>query len=152
MANFCAKCGATLVPGARFCAECGAPAAEPTGQGSSGPTDPGGAGPDVGGLPQNIAAALCYIPVIGIAFLFIDPYRGDAAIRFHAWQSIFFTILWVAIRVSFRVLGFGFGAVNGVIWLAFFVVWIVLLVKAYGGEKWKLPVIGDLAEQQAAKG
>ena len=101
---------------------------------------------------SNVAAALSYLPVIGIAFLFIDPYRRDPIVRFHAWQMIFLFLLWIAIRVSFGILGFNVNLIRGLLWLAFVGVWIVLMVKAYGGEKWKLPVIGDLAEQQAAKG
>src|SRR5437660_5840704 len=99
MANFCAKCGANMVGGARFCPECGAPAAEPTGQqaaGAGGAAPAGGSGPGLqaGGLTQNVACLLCYVLtfITGIIFLVLEPYRRDPVIKFHAWQAIFFGI------------------------------------------------------------
>ena len=168
MANFCAKCGASLVPGARFCAECGAAAGEPTGRedtgAGSGAAPAGGAGGiDVGGLTQNMASLLCYplLFISGIAFLVLEPYRRDPMVRFHAWQVILFSVALIVIAIGFGILRFIFGfiyldrLISLVSWLVrvgLIGAWILMAVKAYGGEKWKLPIIGDLAEQQAAKG
>jgi uncharacterized membrane protein len=171
MANFCAKCGAGLTAGSRFCPECGAPAAEPTGQtvppgtptGSGTPPPATGAtGSTAEGLTPNLAALLCYVGlfVTGIVFLVLEPHNRNPDVKFHAWQSIFFNIAIIALSVTLEILlrvfafmhlGFLIVAVGWLIRLAFLALWMLLMAKAYGGERWKLPLIGELAEKQAAK-
>jgi len=97
-------------------------------------------------LDQNVAGLLCYLGTVitGIIFLIIE--KKNKFVRFHAMQSIcFFVAIWV---VTF-VLGFipflGW-ALSGLISLAGIIGWIVLMVKAYNNEYFKLPVIGNLAE------
>ena len=41
------------------------------------------------------------------------------------------------------------GILSVLVWLGSLVLWIVLMIKAYNGHRWKLPVIGDLSEKQA---
>lgn len=108
------------------------------------------------GLTSNIIGALCYLvsPITAIIFLVIDPYNKDRFVRFHAWQSIFFAVAWVALKIAIGILWFILprflvGMLSGVVGLAFFVGWIWLMVQAYQNKREKLPVIGDLAEQQA---
>ena len=173
MANFCAKCGAAMVAGAKFCPECGAPAAEPTGQRPAGAPPPpppaaaGGAPAPAGaaagtGLTPAVARFMCYLFgfITGLVFLNMDPHKNDPEVKFHAWQSIFFNIFMVAIWIVQWILAMIFFAIHlwfliSIIWwlvaLGFLAVWILLMVKAYNGERFKLPIIGDLAEQQAAK-
>ena len=93
----------------------------------------------------------------------LEPYNRNKTIRFHAFQSIFFFAAWVAISIVFAVfggilasaglLGLGFAALWGLFHLAIgiglFVIWIMLMVKAYQNQKWVLPIIGPLAEKQA---
>jgi uncharacterized membrane protein len=102
---------------------------------------------------------LCYITVItAIIFLLIEPYNKNPFVRFHAWKSIFFSLASIIVGVGLGILG-RFSSVLALmllpfdllINLAFFILWIMCLVKAYGNEKFKLPIIGDMAEQQAAK-
>ena len=102
------------------------------------------------GLQENVAGLLCYVAgwVTGIIFLILE--KENKFIRFHAWQSIFvfgaFTV--VSIVLSFiPVIGWVVGWLLGIV---AFVLWIVLMVKAYGGAKYKLPISGDLAEKQVA--
>src|SRR5690625_209800 len=97
-------------------------------------------------LDQNVAGLLCYLGTVitGIIFLIIE--KKNKFVRFHAMQSIcFFVAIWV---VTF-VLGFipflGW-ALSGLISLAGIIGWIVLMVIAYNNEYYKLPVIGNLAE------
>ena len=109
-----------------------------------------------GGLSPNIVGALCYIVILGIIFLIIDPYNKDRFIRFHAWQSIFFFVAWVGVRIVLGVLsialgdilGFLVSAISMLVGLGFFVGWIWLIYQAYQGKMTKLPVIGDFAMQQ----
>jgi len=108
------------------------------------------------GLSDNAASGLAYVTFIpAIVFLVTAPYNQSAKVRFHSWQSIFLFIACVAVDIAlsilFRVLFFGFLAL--LLWplvgLAFFTVWILVMVKAFNGQRMKLPLIGDLAEKQA---
>ena len=90
--------------------------------------------------------ALAYVTVIpAIIFLIIDPYKGNPFIRFHSFQSIFFCIAsFILGTVAWSVPGFlGFFVNIGLIAL-----WIILLIKAFQGQQFKLPVIGDFAQKQ----
>ena len=141
---FCKNCGAEV--DGRYCAKCGA-AVESAPEPISPPVEP--AAP---GMPENTAAALCYIPgfIVPIIFLVLDPYRRNKLIRFHAFQSIFLNaamlILWYAFT-SF--LPIAIYRLIGLLDLAFVVLWIYMLVQTYQGRKILLPVIGDLAAKQA---
>ncbi len=111
------------------------------------------------GLSENAASGLAYVTFIpAIVFLVTPPYNQSPNIRFHSWQSIFLTIAYVVVDVALMVLvrlPF-FGFMTLLLWplvgLAFLIIWILLLIKAFNGQRFKLPVIGDLAEKQAAGG
>ncbi len=88
--------------------------------------------------------------------MLVDPYNKSSYIRFHAWQCIFMAIAWFVIDVAvmifgsflsfFRLLTFG---LYPLISLAMLILWIMVLIKAFNGERFKLPIIGDLAAKQA---
>ena len=108
------------------------------------------------GLSDNAAGGLAYVTIIpAIIFLVIAPYNRNSYVRFHAWQSIFFTVACIVIDIAVGVvarLPF-IGLMTLFIWplvgLLFLIIWIILLIKAFNGERFKLPFIGDLAEKQA---
>lgn len=129
---------------------------------ASGPsTVPGPAGPSTTGLDPNLAAALAYLagPLSGVLLLMAE--RSSADVRFHAWQSIIalgalwvlgfflyvlaFTALFVS-AAGFRVLLW----LAALVWAGWIVLWVICLVKAYQGQRFKLPLAGDLAERKAA--
>ena len=158
---FCTACGAPLNETAAFCSSCGAAvkreAAAAAGPAAGGPADPGSAGAAPGGnqpaaatpaISQNLAAMLCYIFFAAIVFLLVEPYNRNRFIRFHAFQSILFTIAWVVLHGVIVIPYLGF-ALWPILELAFLIGWIVLLIKAYQGVMFKLPVIGEFAEQHA---
>jgi uncharacterized membrane protein len=108
------------------------------------------------GLTDNAAGGLAYVTIIpAIVFLAIAPYNRNSFVRFHAWQSIFFTVACIAIDIALMVVGRlpFLGFMTLFLWplvgLAFLIVWIIVLIKAFNGERYKLPIIGDLAEKQA---
>ena len=150
---FCPNCG-TAVEG-RFCAKCGTS----MDGGVPAPVQPAVSG---GGMADNVASTVCYVGFIltGILFLVLEPYNKNRVIRFHAFQSIFLSVAWVAFWIVLQVL-FGvlfaisyrltliLAPVSMIISLAVFVLWIYLLIKTYQGGKIVLPVIGALAEKQA---
>jgi uncharacterized membrane protein len=102
------------------------------------------------GLDANVAGALAYAMgwVTGIAFLLAE--RENQFVRFHALQStITFGALSVAWMVSLSIPFFGWFMAFVVIPPLSIVLWLFLMFKAYQGERYKLPVVGDMAEQRA---
>lgn len=100
------------------------------------------------GLPENTAGMLCYLLgwITGILFLLIEP--DNRFVRFHAWQSLItFGGLTLVSTIAPVVPGLGPLLVS-LLSVAGIALWIVLLVKAFQGERFKLPVVGDYAEQQ----
>lgn len=100
------------------------------------------------GLEQNVAGLLCYVLgwVTGIIFLILE--KENQFVRFHAVQSIvvFGALTVVSIILSFiPVIGWILGYLIGILG---FILWIVLMFKAYKGEKYKLLWAGDFAEKQ----
>jgi uncharacterized membrane protein len=101
------------------------------------------------GLDQNVAGLLCYLVgwVTGIIFLVLE--KDNKFVKFHAIQSIivFGSITIVGIIFSFipSIIG---GILSWLLWALGFILWIILMVKAYRGEKYKLPVAGAIAEKQ----
>lgn len=115
-------------------------------------------------MTNNVAAMLCYSLgfITGIIFLVVEPYKNIRFVRFHAFQSIFYSLacsvfLWIFrimfLSVFLRGGGLGLFGMWGLLYsfirLMMFVCWLFLMVKAYGNEEFKLPIIGDLATQQA---
>jgi uncharacterized membrane protein len=109
------------------------------------------------GLSENAAGGLAYITIIpAIIFLIIEPYNKSSYIRFHSWQCIFMAIAWIVADVVIGILGrimsfmglLAFG-LYPLVALAMLILWIMVLIKAFNGERFKLPVIGDLADKQA---
>lgn len=98
------------------------------------------------GLPKNTAAALSYVLgwLTGIVFLLIEK---DPFVRFHAMQSIItFGILTILAFVP--IIGW---ILSPLVMIVGFILWLVLIYKAYQGEEFRLPVIGDFAKKQLGK-
>lgn len=105
------------------------------------------------GLDPKVAALLAWLlfPVSSLIFVLIE--KEDKFVRFHAYQSL---LVWIAVFIAYiissalTVLLIGLLLVP-LVGLASLVIWILGMVKAYQGEMWKLPVIGDMAEEWANK-
>ena len=167
-ANFCRSCGSPMTtpgynppppppPGQGY-----APPPPPPGPGYQPPPPPGYYPPPPGygqqadtGLQQNIAGLLCYALgwLTGLVFLFIDK---RPFVRFHAMQSILvfggihvlhLVLTWVLFP-ALRLWSLLF-AISGLISLASLVLWILLMVKAYQNQWYKLPFVGDIALQKS---
>ena len=101
------------------------------------------------GLDENLAAALTYAFgwLTGVLFLVIEP--ANKVVRFHAWQSLFafggLSVAWIFF-LSIPFLGWIFA------WLVIFplsvVLWLWMMFKAYQGDRYKLPYVGDIASQR----
>lgn len=150
---FCSSCGAD-VGSAAFCPKCGAA------QGATPAAASAGSAPVSGteGMAENIAGLLCYVVgwVTGIIFLLIDK---RPFVKFHAAQSIVvfggLTVLRIGLGIMTGFGGiFGWGvwaAVSMLIGLVTLILWVLLMVKAYQHELFKLPIAAGIAESIAGK-
>jgi uncharacterized membrane protein len=106
--------------------------------------------PAQSGLSDNAAGALAYVTFIpAIIFLIVEPYNKNSYIRFHAWQSIFLGIAAFAVHIVLMMIPILGWILIPFVGLAFLVIWIIVLIKALNGQRFKLPFLGDLAEKQA---
>jgi len=152
---FCSNCG-TEVAGAAFCPKCGQ---AQTGEAVVAHTAPN----TQPGMAENVAGLLCYLLgwLTGIIFFLIDK---RPFVRFHAAQSIVvfggLHILNIAVGIIFgagMMMSRGFGAFGlgaalyGLISLVALVLWVVLMVKAYQGQKFEVPVAAGIAKSFAGK-
>ena len=119
--------------------------------------------PSSTGLDPNLAAALAYLagPFSGALILLVE--RANGYVRFHAWQSIFALGGLGLLSVATLILSFAtllvspllftvmyrFSEIVAIVWL---VAWIVLLIKAFSGARWELPIAGKYAARLAARG
>ena len=119
------------------------------------------------GLSDNAAGAIAYLTFVpAIVFLVLPPYNTSPYVRFHAWQSIFLNVAAFAIYVVLAILSVfvatmipfgnfgGFGLwylVVAAVRLTLFIFWLICVLKAVNGGKFKLPVIGAISEQMANK-
>jgi uncharacterized membrane protein len=172
--SFCQTCGASLPDGSPACTTCGAsqgvaassaaPGAIPGAIPGSIPAPMPAAAPVAGaGLTPNVAGALAYLLglITGILFLVIDPFKADRFVRFHAFQSIFFNVAWIAFWIVWTIVGLTLSAishglffiiqlpVNLLVTVGGFCLWGYLMYSAYQGKTFKLPIIGPLAAKQA---
>lgn len=101
------------------------------------------------GMSENLAALLSYVLgfITGIIFFVIE--KQSRFVKFHAMQSIL-------VSAALMVLSFVLGFIPFIGWIALillgpvsFVLWVLLMVKAYKYVWFKLPVVGDIAEKQA---
>jgi uncharacterized membrane protein len=169
----CGSCGKEVGAGTAFCPACGAPVVS-----GAGPEVAGGSGTAAAAMPAvdsaaaarplatNVAGALAYLAgfITGIIFLVVDPYKNNSFIRFHAFQSIFFNVAWIALWIGWSIVSailtpitggiFGLVAIPVILLMALtgFCVWAFLMYQAYQQKLFRLPLIGKFAAQQAGVG
>lgn len=124
--------------------------------------EPAEAVPANTGIAPNMAGALSYFlgALTGVLFLILD--RDRPFVRFHAMQSIVLSVAWVGLWIVFSVLSMILGAVPVLGWLiglllsialgiGGFVLWLYLMYRAYSGDEWEMPVVGEYARRFAAE-
>lgn len=146
-------------------------------QNSNAPGDspPPASSSPLGGMDPKIAAAISYIWIVGVIFFILE--KENKFVRFHALQSILFgvanSVVMILLGILAFVLTFVFGIggamvggamqslvslLIGLVWLLFWVIGLLMFaglifaaVKAYQGKKFKLPIIGNIAENMVNK-
>ena len=144
---FCSECGTQVADGVQFCTSCGKP---------MGARPAAAAAAPAGGLADNVAGLLAYLTIIpAIIFLVIEPFNRNRFVRFHAFQCLFIAATGFVLGIGLSILGF-IPVVNlmvlflaPIIWIGILIMIILCMVRAYQGQKFKLPIIGDMAEKQA---
>lgn len=148
---FCSKCGSEVATGAGFCPKCG--------EAQSGGAVVQTTQSAQSGMSENVAGFLCYLFgwVTGLIFFLIDK---RPFVRFHAAQSIVvfggLHVLNIVVGIFFFRAGFmgmagagafGIGsALFSLISLAAFVLWVLLMVKAYQHQKFEVPIAAGIAK------
>jgi uncharacterized membrane protein len=151
---FCGKCGSQVAEGAPFCPQCGAQVGAGAGVPPPAPVVVAPAG--TSGLQENVAGLLCYVLgwLTGIIFLLIDK---RPFVRFHAAQSIVvfgaLTLVHWILSIAFLGSGFvGFGLwfmIVRLVDLVSLILWIVLMVMAYQGKTFEVPIAAPIAKNIA---
>jgi uncharacterized membrane protein len=102
------------------------------------------------GIDENIEGLLCYVLgwITGIVFLILE--KENRFVRFHAIQSM---ATFLVLTVAMMIIGLIpiIGLLSILIWILSLILWVVLMFKAFKGEMYKLPVVGDFAENQLNK-
>jgi uncharacterized membrane protein len=111
------------------------------------------------GLDANIAAALSYLfgLISGIVFFVVE--NDSRFVKFHALQSMMVSVAVMAVYIGYTIVfmilwrlpivGWMLGNLGfALLMLVFLALWIYCMVKAFNGERFKLPYLGELAEQQ----
>ena len=113
------------------------------------------------GLSPRVAAVLAYLagPFSGVLVLLAE--RTSGLVRFHAWQSVLglgalgvlvvllLGLAFASLMVSARAF-FVLYLVGGLVWVSWVVCWVLCMVQAFNGRRWKLPIAGDYAERFSA--
>ncbi len=103
----------------------------------------------VGSMDENVAGALAYLVIIAIIWLVLEPYNKNRFVRFHSIQAIALAVVSMGISIVLGMIPILGWIVLLFFPFAMFLVWVMCLVKAFQHEMFKLPILGDFAEQQA---
>jgi len=98
------------------------------------------------GIEENFEAVLCYLFfwVTGLIFYFVED--KNKFIRFHALQSI---LVFLPLMIFAGIFWFVFVWIGWLFWGLVLVMWLILMIKAYQMQKFKLPIVGDIAEKNS---
>ncbi len=118
------------------------------------------------GLDANVGAMLCYLPICGISLIYsiivLVTEKTNKTVRFHAFQSLLITAVYVVLIVGVAIVGTGLVAATGsgilgllvsllyaVVIIGFLAIMIIGCVKGFQNSGYKLPVVGDMADKWA---
>jgi uncharacterized membrane protein len=114
------------------------------------------------GLSANVAGALSYLLgfITGIVFLVLE--KQNKFVRFHAAQSIAVSVALVVLSIALSILSgvLAFIPILGwivalllsvVLGFGSFILWLVLMFKAFGGHEWEVPFAGQWARRIAGQ-
>ena len=110
------------------------------------------------GLAPNVAGALAYVlgPITGIAFYILE--KNNRFVRFHAAQSITVSVLLIGLSIALSILSTVLAFIPILGWIVAillslglallgFVLWLLLMWKAFSGIEWEVPIAGKFARK-----
>jgi uncharacterized membrane protein len=112
------------------------------------------------GISDNAASAISYFTFIpAIVFLLLPPYKESSYVRFHAWQSVLLCITTFVVDIilgSIALLSLFLGTLAlsytlRIISLFWLILWLVCVIQAMNGKKFRIPMLGSIAEKLAMK-
>ena len=112
------------------------------------------------GISDNAAAAISYFTFFpAIVFLLVPPYKDSSFVRFHAWQSVLLSIAASVVDIilgMIALLTLFLGTVTlaytfRIVSLLWLVLWLVCVIEAMNGKRFKIPLLGSVAEKLAMK-
>ena len=114
------------------------------------------------GLAPHVAGALAYVlgPITGVIFLMIE--RENRFVRFHAAQSITVGVVTIALYIALSILSTALAFIPILGWIvallltlgigfASFVLWLMLMWRAFNGSEWETPIAGSLARKMVPR-
>lgn len=113
-----------------------------------------------GEMNENTICGLAYLTFIpAIIFLVSAPYNQKPIIKFHAWQEIGLSAVWLGLwilHIIFTMLtvfilpiAFLVHIVFFLLWLGLFIIWLIAMINAFQGKRFNIPVIAGFAAKQA---
>ncbi len=157
--SYCSQCGAR-VTGARYCGQCGARV-----ESARAWTSQQGRSRTLGeGFKENELGALAYLtPIPALGLLIFEPYRRNRFIRFHSYQCLFLTlaaivlsailslgaILLSVLAAIFSILGFLGGLLSAASHFVLLGMWAFAAYRAWRGDEYRLPLVGEMAARHA---
>lgn len=103
------------------------------------------------GLDPKVAGLLCYLGVFVTGIIFLAIEKQSRFVKFHAMQSIVTFAALFVLNIVFQFIPFIGWLLSLILSPVSFILWIALMLLALQGKTYKLPIIGDWAEQQANK-
>lgn len=112
------------------------------------------------GLSENAAGTIAYFTFIpAIVLLLVSPYKDSNSIRFHAWQSVLLSITAFLSEIVFGIVAFLFIFTNRptpifvwrILWVIWLVIWLACVLRALNGRRFKIPLLGNIAEKLSMK-
>lgn len=158
---FCSSCGSNVRNHDAYCGKCGSP--QPvSGRPAAGDSPRRAAGDFLGNIQPRTASMLCYIPLVGwlaaIVVLASARFRDDIRVRFDAFQGLYLFVAWLIVdSVLSPILRWPHAGPNvyrvipAMMKAVVFGAWLFMIIKASQNERFKLPILGELAEKSVTE-
>jgi uncharacterized membrane protein len=112
------------------------------------------------GISEKTAGTIAYFTFIpAIILLLVSPYKNSDSVRFHAWQSVLLNIAGFVLEIIFGLLALLLIFTNAsilvlamrILWVSLLLLWLVCVLQALNGKRFKIPLLGNIAEKLSMK-
>jgi uncharacterized membrane protein len=145
MARFCAQCGAEMVDNAAFCPKCGKGTGIASSFTKSLAVSPAMAR-SYAGTENSLPGLFAYLFIPAVFFLILARYKRNSFVRFHSFQSILLWVIFVVLDLVLAAIPVVNLVLLPVVGVGELVIGVICMVKAFQGDFFRLPVIGNFSE------